>query len=88
MVYADGRQHRFRGNGWPIFQWGFVNGGARVAYGQEPVHFGCAIHYELRDVRTERLIEFVNVPQSCGQDPTPKAVKVPKWVEQVRASRK
>jgi hypothetical protein len=52
-----------------------MNGGARVAYGQEPVHFGRAIHYELRDVRTERLIEAVDTPQPCGQDLTPNAVK-------------
>jgi hypothetical protein len=80
IVYAAGRVHRFRGIGLPIFQWRFVDGGTRVAYGQEPVHFGCVTHYELRDVATERLIEAVDVPQPCGQIPDPKPVPIPPWV--------
>jgi hypothetical protein len=80
VVYAAGRVHRFRGIDLPIFQWGFVDGGTRVAYGQEPVHFGCSTHYELRDIDTERLIEAVDVPQPCGQIPNPKPVPIPLWV--------
>jgi hypothetical protein len=80
IVYAAGRVHRFTGTGLPIFQWAFVDGGARVAYGQEPVHFGCETHYELRDVGSERLVEAVDVPQPCGLNPDPKPVRVPPWV--------
>jgi hypothetical protein len=87
VVYSAGKAHRFQGVGLPIFQWGFANGGARVAYGQEPVHFGCATHYELRDIETERLIESVDVPQPCGQIPDPKPVKIPQWVEELTAKR-
>jgi hypothetical protein len=42
----------------------FVGGGTRIAYGQEPVHFGCETHYELRDIESERLIETVDIPQA------------------------
>src|SRR5687768_12320098 len=49
VVYADGRVHRFKGVSLPIFQWDFADGGARIAYGQEAVHFSCETHYELRE---------------------------------------
>jgi hypothetical protein len=80
VVYADGRVHRFKGVGLPIFQWGFADSGTRIAYGQEPVHFGCSIHYELRDIASERLIDEVDVPEPCGQIPNPQPVKIPGWV--------
>lgn len=80
IVYAAGKVHRFSGANLPIFQWAFVDGGRRVAYAQEPVHFGCATHYELRDVETGRLIEALDIPQPCGQIPDPKPVQIPPWV--------
>jgi hypothetical protein len=80
VVYANGTVHRFTGNGLPISQWHFADGGRRVALGQEPVHFGCQIHYELRDIESERLIDSVDVPQACGQIPEARAVKIPQWV--------
>jgi hypothetical protein len=80
VVYAGGKVHRFKGIGLPIFQWGFAENGTRIAYGQEPVHFACATHYELRDIKSKRLIEAVDVPQACGQIPDPKPVKIPDWV--------
>jgi len=81
IVYAAGKVHRFKGIRLPIFQWGFAENGTRIAYGQETVHFACATHYELRDIKSERLIEAVDVPQPCGQIPDPKPVKIPDWVE-------
>jgi hypothetical protein len=80
VVYANGRTHRFTGIGLPIFQWHFADGGTRVAFGQEPVHFGCSIHYELRDIESERLIESADVPEPCGLNPNPTVEKVPDWV--------
>lgn len=80
VVYSGGKVHRFKGVGWPIFEWGFADSGSRIAYGQETVHYACETHYELRDIETERLIEAIDVPQSCGQDPDPKPVKIPDWV--------
>jgi hypothetical protein len=80
VVLAGGKPHRFSGVGLPIFHWGFADSGTRIAYGQEPVHFGCTTHYELRDIQSERLIEAIDVPQPCGQIPNPKPVKIPGWV--------
>lgn len=83
VVYANGKTHRFTGVDLPIFQWHFADGGTRVAYGQEPVHFGCSIHYELRDIESERLIESVDVPEPCGLNPNPPVQQVPDWVSEL-----
>lgn len=80
VVYANGRVHRFTGAGLPILKWRFVDAGARVAFAQEPLHFGCSIHFELREVRSEILVQSVDVPEPCGQDPHPEAATVPPWV--------
>ena len=81
VVYARGKVHRFTGSGLPIFQWQFADGGRRVAFGQEPVHFGCSIHYELRDIDSERLIDSADIPEPCGLDLHPKIPKTPAWVQ-------
>jgi hypothetical protein len=86
VVYADGRTHRFTGSGLPIFLWHFADDGASIAFGQEPVHFGCSVHYELREIRTERLIDSVDVPEPCGLEPNPQPVKVPEWVNKLEQS--
>jgi hypothetical protein len=88
VVYANGKPHRFTGVGLPIFQWHFADGGTRVAFGQEPVHFACSIHYELRDIESERLLDSADVPEPCGQDPNPAAVSVPIWVSDLKSDRK
>jgi hypothetical protein len=88
VVYANGKVHRFTGNGLPIFQWHFADEGTRVAFGQEPVHFGCSIHYELRDIRSERLIDSADIPQPCGQNPVPEIVKPPTWVDDLNADKR
>jgi hypothetical protein len=87
VVYARGKAHRFKGVGLPIFQWGFADGGTQIAFGQEPVHFACATHYELRDIESEGLIEAVDVPRPCGQIPDPKPVKIPEWVARLIATK-
>ncbi|MES2307006.1 MAG: carboxypeptidase-like regulatory domain-containing protein [Gemmatimonadota bacterium] len=87
VVYAAGRTHRFTGDGLPIFQWGFVDGGRRVAFGQEPVHFGCEIHYELHDVASEKLVDSADVPEPCGQRPDPVIGELPAWVAGLRAGK-
>jgi len=86
VIYADGRTHRFTGSDLPIFLWHFADDGATVAFRQEPVHFGCSVHYELREIRSERLIESADVPEPCGQDPNPQPMKVPEWVSRLEQS--
>ncbi len=88
VVYAKGKTHRFKGIGLPIFYWHFADGGTRVAYGQEPAHFGCEIHYELRDIQSERLIAAADIPQPCGQRPDPPPTKIPAWVKALNGERK
>jgi hypothetical protein len=85
VVYAAGRLHRFRGAEMPIFWWAFA-AGTRVAFGQTTAHFGCAIHYELHAIDSERLVSSIDVPEPCGQRPNPKAVREPKWVRDLRAA--
>jgi hypothetical protein len=88
VIYANGRVHRFTGIGLAIFQWHFAPGGTRVAFGEQTVHSACSTHYELRDIESERLIDSADIPESCGQDPAPDVVKVPKWVAELIAARK
>lgn len=88
VIYANGKVHRFTGIGLPMFQWHFADGGTRVAFGQAPVHFGCSIHYELRDIQSERLIDSADIPEPCGQIPEPRAVKIPGWVTELNSERK
>jgi hypothetical protein len=56
-VYAGGRLHTFIGWELPVWQWRFEAGSSRVSFHQETVHGGFGIHYELHDLRTERLLE-------------------------------
>ena len=87
VVFSEGTAHRFTGNGLPIFAWHFADQGTRVAYGQEPAHFGCAIHYELREITSERLIDSADVPQPCGENTSPPSRALPGWVSALRARR-
>jgi hypothetical protein len=86
LVYSKGRLHRFKGIELPIFEWGFVGGKGRVAFGQTTAHFGCAMHYELYDIDVERQIASVDMPLPCGQIPNPKPAREPKWVRDLNAS--
>jgi len=87
VVYADGTVHRFTGIGLPIFQWHFADGGSRVAFGQETVHFGCSVHYELRDIQSEQRLDSADVPQPCGGGSGPPKTTIPRWVKALNAAR-
>jgi hypothetical protein len=79
VIYSRGRTHRFEG-GLAIFDWHFADGGRRVVFSQQTVHFTCSVHWELRDIASERLLATVDIPEMCGQVPDPPKVRVPKWV--------
>jgi hypothetical protein len=87
VVFSEGTAHRFTGNGLPIFAWHFADQGTRVAYGQEPAHAGCAIHYELREITSERLIDSADVPQPCAENSALPSRALPGWVTALRARR-
>jgi hypothetical protein len=88
VIYAGGKVHRFKGNGLPIFWWHFADSGSRIAFGQTTVHFGCEIHYELRDIQTERLVATADIPEPCGQFPNPPVVEPPQWVVALRSEQR
>ena len=79
VVHSSGKTHRFDG-GLAIFDWHFADRGRRVVFSQQPVHSGCSVHWELRDIASERLLAAADIPISCGQIPDPPKVKVPGWV--------
>jgi hypothetical protein len=79
VVYSNGKTHRFEG-GLAIFDWHFSDGGRRVVFSQQTVHFSCSIHWELRDIASETLVAAADIPEPCGQNPDPPKVKVPSWV--------
>jgi hypothetical protein len=78
VIYSSGKTHRFEGLA--IFDWHFADGGRRVVFSQQTVHFTCSVHWELRDIASERLLDTADIPEACGQIPDPPNVKVPKWV--------
>jgi hypothetical protein len=80
VIYTQGRTHRFVANQGAIFDWHFADSGKRVVLSQQPVHFGCLVHWELRDIATERLVATADIPEPCGQNPNPPKVNVPTWV--------
>jgi hypothetical protein len=79
VVYSQGRTHRFEG-GLAIFDWHFADGGRRVVFSQQTVHFACSVRWELRDVASERLLAAADVAEPCGENPNPAPVKAPEWV--------
>ena len=85
IIYSNGRVHRYSGAlGSAIFEWHFVDRGQRVAFGAQTVHFGCDVYWRLVDIRTDRLVDTIAIPQPCGQIPHPKSVKTPNWVKPPR----
>ncbi|MGJ0486648.1 MAG: hypothetical protein ACR65R_19245 [Methylomicrobium sp.] len=47
---------KFRGNGLPIWQWGFRGASRQIALRQSPTHGPNPDHYELRDIQTGKLL--------------------------------
>jgi len=79
VIYSGGKTHRFEG-GLAIFDWHFADGGRRVVFSQQTVHSTCSVHWELRDIADERLLDTADIPEVCGQIPDPPKVPVPNWV--------
>ena len=79
VIYSRGKTHRFEG-GLAIFDWHFSDGGRRLVFSQQTVYFACVVHWELRDIASERLLAAVDIPETCGQVPDPPRVSVPRWV--------
>jgi hypothetical protein len=89
VVYSAGKTHRFAGT-LPIFDWHFADHTRRIVFSQQTVHFACSVHWELRDIASERLVAMVDIPEgfpACAEVPRA-TVKVPAWVTGVRSGLK
>lgn len=81
VVYSQGKTHCFE-RSLAIFDWHFADGGRRIVFSQQTVHFACTVHWELRDIATERLLAEADIPEPCGEIPDPPKVTIPRWVRE------
>ena len=82
-IYSDGILHEFKGNELPVWKWKFYSGSKQVAFEQETVHGDWGIHYELRDIASEKLIDSFN-PEYGPDNRVLKVQKnTPKWVKEL-----
>jgi hypothetical protein len=79
IIYSNARARIFTGTGLSIFKWQFRESGRQIAFRQETVHGGLNIHYELRDVTSERLLAKYDPPYDRDNRLLP-ARNVPSWV--------
>jgi len=80
VSFANGHEHRFKGNETLIWMWHFEDAGTHVAFEQETRAFVCDLHYELVNVRSGAVIETFDQPVACSSDLDPPERKAPKWV--------
>lgn len=57
VLQSNGIVVRSRGNGLPIWEWGFRDNATQVALRQSPTHGSTPDHYELRDITTGQLVD-------------------------------
>ena len=84
VIYSNGRTRTYSGLDLPIWRRAFQSGGKRVAFGQETVHGGLGVHYELRDVATGRLIAQY-APKVGPDNRALPNQNVPPWAEPLAA---
>ena len=82
-IYSNGILHEFKGNELPIWRWQFYSDSKQVAYKQETVHSNWGIHYELRDIASEQMIDSFD-PEYGPDNRVLKIQKnTPKWVKEL-----
>jgi hypothetical protein len=85
-VIASGRLRTFGDGSLAISRWKFIADGRRIAFEQETVHGGFGVHYELRDVRSGRLVAQFDPP--TDRDGRPRSGHdVPAWVAELDGDR-
>jgi hypothetical protein len=67
VVYANGKTHRFAGDP-GIFDWHFVDGGRRVAFGETAAHGTCVAFWHLRQIEPERVVASATDTTHCEKD--------------------
>src|SRR5689334_19424815 len=65
LVFVNGRTHRFVGIGLAIFEWHFVDGGRRVAFGETTVHGTCEKYWQLWEIEPERRLAQATDATGC-----------------------
>src|SRR5438045_2709189 len=70
-VLVAGKRRTISGNGLPVWEWKFSEDGRYVAIRQAPVHGDAPQHYELRDVRSGRLVDSFEAGSKRRRSPPP-----------------
>lgn len=86
-LHVGGKTRRIRGNGLPVWQWTFLEGGKLVALHQETAHGGIGIHYELREVATNRVVDTYDEPTWEELEHGAKMPPIPPWVDMLNSKR-
>jgi hypothetical protein len=73
IVLTDGTTLTLAGNGLPLWRWSFSADGKRIAFRQAPIHGEEHSHFELRDLRTGRLVDSFDADSANLRD-------APAWV--------
>jgi hypothetical protein len=71
VLLVAGKRRTISGNGLPVWEWKFSEDGQYVAIRQAPVHGDAPQHYELRDVRSGRLVDSFEAGSKRGRSPPP-----------------
>jgi hypothetical protein len=71
VILRAGKRRAIKGNGLPVWEWKFSEDSRFVAIRQAPVHGDAPQHYELRDVRTGRLVDSFDGASKRSASPPP-----------------
>lgn len=82
-IYSNGILHKFKVRELPIWKWRFYADGKQVIFEQETVHFGFGIHYELRDIASERMIASYDPEYGPDNRVLEVQENTPKWVKEL-----
>jgi hypothetical protein len=87
VLYSSGKVFRLNGQSRPVFHWVFLEGGKQVGFEQETVHSGWAVHYELHDARTGRLVAKFDPHVGADEQVDDNPSERPDWVKAVDAAK-
>jgi hypothetical protein len=71
IILRAGKRRTIKGNGLPVWEWKFSEDSRYVAIRQAPVHGDAPQHYELRDIRSGRLVDTFDGASKRSSSPPP-----------------
>jgi hypothetical protein len=71
VILRAGKRRTIKGNGLPVWEWKFSEDSRYVAIRQAPVHGDAPQHYELRDIRSGRLVDSFDGASKRSRSPPP-----------------